>query len=454
MVCVYSIKNLKRRSARSALLIIGVSLAITLTTIMFAISEGINSSTKELIDETRIELFVYPESSNPILQEFTRYLDLNDGRELAAKIKESHPSIRAASPWLAEGLYVATNKLENQSEFTSESEEIPKIFSITGKGHVPELEGDFGGIEQISGTDLPTKNDPFYANGTYSGGTDSDNFTHEVVLNKFLAELLDISVGDVIFVSGLGPPIMLNNETYSYWLENSTWFKVNGIILETYEPPSLLSATMHLSELQYLTGKHRFVIFNNVLKDFVNEIYVDLYDPADKKVVKNWLETEFEDKDKITVLTSDELTGEFNSFLDIFEGFSTMILIITTFVVILFVSTIMMISVQEQGKEIGMLRAIGISKSTIVKNILAESIMICLIGFIAGALLGIIGSSLLEDFIRSTEQEIPVGIEITTITPGLVLTVSFITIIIGILASIIPAIWASRLVPVESIRKV
>jgi putative ABC transport system permease protein len=113
-----------------------------------------------------------------------------------------------------------------------------------------------------------------------------------------------------------------------------------------------------------------------------------------------------------------------------------------------------MISVRERSKEIGMLRAIGISKRTIIKYVLAESILVCMIGFIIGLSLGIVGADILDEFLKSTEEDIPVGVELTTVTPELVFQVSSITLLIGIMASLVPAAWASKLLPVESIRKI
>lgn len=453
---MYPVKNLRRRSARTLFLVIGVALAITLTTIMYSIGEGINASTREIVEETNVDLFVYPKSANPILQEFTKYFDLNDGRKLAAKIREGNPAIKAASPWLAEGIHITSNVIdEGRLKNAKEGEEVlPSIYSVTGKGYVPELMGDFGGVDYYEGTDLLTQTDPFYANGTYAGGLKSENFTHEIVLNHNLASLLDVSIGDRVYVRGVGLPYEVNRKTYDAWIGNASWYIVQGIMVELYEPATILTAAMHLSELQYFTGKHRVSIQNLVFTDYVNEIYVELYDQNDRAEVKHWLLNEFEDKDRITVITSDELTSELNSFLDIFRGFSDMIIIITSLVVVLFISTIMMISVQEQGHEIGMLRAIGISKKTIIKQILAESIVICLIGFVAGLIFGYVGADLLEEYILSTEGEIPAGVKLTKITPELILQVSFITLAIGILAGVIPALWASKVTPIRAIRKV
>lgn len=452
---MYPIKNLRRRGARTGLLVTGVALAITLSTIMFSIGEGINSSTKELIDETDIELFVYPPSSNPILQEFTKYLDMDEGRKLANKMLAGNKRIRAASPHLVEGIYITSDIIDSASNSADTGDVLlPKVFSITGKGYVPELQGNFGTIDLIKGTELPTRKDPFFANGTYAGGTASPNFTHEILVNERLAEMLKVSVGDLVYVNSVGIPLNMNASSYNNWLKNSTWFEIAGIILERTEPASTLSVSMHLSELQYLTGKHSLDFLGILRTDLVNEIYVDLYDPEDTNEVKRWLLEDFEDKDKISVITAAELTNEFNSFLDIFKGFSTMIIIITSAVVILFISTIMMISVREQGRDIGMMRAIGISRSTIVKYILTESVIICLLGFVFGLVIGYAGAGILEDIILSTEDQIPAGLELTRVTPDLIIQVSFITIFMGVLSGIIPAAWAAKLTPVESIRKI
>ena len=133
---------------------------------MYSISEGINTSTKEIIRDTNVDLFVYPNSSNPILQEFTKYLDLSNGREIASNIREGNSAVRAASPWLVEGIYITSNEIDEE-DLPDDDEEVvlPGVFSVTGKGYVPELMGEFGAIKQVAGTELPTPSDHGAAGG-------------------------------------------------------------------------------------------------------------------------------------------------------------------------------------------------------------------------------------------------------------------------------------------------
>jgi putative ABC transport system permease protein len=98
------------------------------------------------------------------------------------------------------------------------------------------------------------------------------------------------------------------------------------------------------------------------------------------------------------------------------------------------------------------LKAIGISNSTIFKMVLTESVILCIIASIAGLVLGIIGAGVLDEYIRSTEEFIPYGLSITKITPSLIVQIIIIALIIGISAGLLPAYWAGKLNPADTLR--
>jgi ABC-type lipoprotein release transport system permease subunit len=433
-----SLKNLRRRYGRTTLTVTGVALAIAFSTIMLSVGTAIQDSSERIIEETGVDLLIEPVEFAPLFQEFVPIFKLNQARTIANSMKENNSKIRAASPWLTENMYVAKHpEIINAS--------VPPEFAlIAAKGSVPEYNRYFGGVDIIKGTSLPTETDPFYAQGTFSGGTESVNFTHEILISKELSKILDISVGELIYLNPVGIFTDFTNQTLNDWFDNATWFKVSGIIVGNIEGQNALTARLHLSELQYISGEHE--------DDAANTIYVSLHDKDDREEVKEWLETEFAYKDDISVFTPEDLLKDITQFLNIFEGFSSMVIIITILIAALFISTILMISTRERTKEIGALRAIGISKLTISKFIFKESLAICIFGLILGFIIGLIGSELLNQYVISTYQSIPKDMKVTLITPLLIAQVTVITLIISLLASLGPSYWASNVNPADTVR--
>lgn len=104
---------------------------------------------------------------------------------------------------------------------------------------------------------------------------------------------------------------------------------------------------------------------------------------------------------------------------------------------------IMLVSVTERTREIGIRKALGATPLRIRQQFLIEAIVICVIGGIFGMMLGIAIGNLIANFIG------PGGF----LVPWLWMVISFaICIGVGLLAGYIPAFKASKLDPIESLR--
>jgi putative ABC transport system permease protein len=124
--------------------------------------------------------------------------------------------------------------------------------------------------------------------------------------------------------------------------------------------------------------------------------------------------------------------------------FSLMILIsgISLIVGGIVIMNIMLVSVVERTREIGVRRAIGATRQNIRRQFLTEAIMLSLGGGILGVLLGIaIAKSI------STFTPMP-----TLVRPMLVVAGLLISVVTGMLAGVVPAWRASKLPPVEALR--
>lgn len=104
---------------------------------------------------------------------------------------------------------------------------------------------------------------------------------------------------------------------------------------------------------------------------------------------------------------------------------------------------IMMVSVTERTREIGIRKALGATPAKIREQFLIEAIVICIMGGLAGVLLGIAVGNLVSVFIGDGAFVIPW----LWIIVGLVVCV-----LVGLGSGYFPASKASRLDPIDSLR--
>jgi ABC-type antimicrobial peptide transport system permease subunit len=102
----------------------------------------------------------------------------------------------------------------------------------------------------------------------------------------------------------------------------------------------------------------------------------------------------------------------------------------------------LVLSVFERTREIGMLRAVGLTRRQTRRMIRYESIITALIGTVTGIALGIVLGALLAARVQEINFTIPVGSLIIFVIAA---------VIVGLLAAIFPARRASRLVPLEAV---
>ena len=106
------------------------------------------------------------------------------------------------------------------------------------------------------------------------------------------------------------------------------------------------------------------------------------------------------------------------------------------------VMNIMLVSVTERTREIGLRKALGAPPTAIRRQFLVEAVVLGLSGGLLGAALGIAGAKILPGLLSTT----------IVISPAAVLGSIAIAIAIGIIFGVYPATRAARLAPIDALR--
>lgn len=107
------------------------------------------------------------------------------------------------------------------------------------------------------------------------------------------------------------------------------------------------------------------------------------------------------------------------------------------------IMTIMLISVNERTREIGIKKSVGANKRMIMKEFLIEAAMLSCIGGILGA-----GGGIAAIYIGGFILNVPITIHGTAVILTIVLTV-----FLGIIFGVYPSMKAAQMMPVDSFRK-
>ncbi len=107
------------------------------------------------------------------------------------------------------------------------------------------------------------------------------------------------------------------------------------------------------------------------------------------------------------------------------------------------IMNIMLASVMERIKEIGLRRSIGATREDIIYQFLLEAIGISLVGGLVGVLLGVLGAKVIASY-----ANIPTVISLWSIFLSF-----FIAVTVGVVFGILPAQKAAKLDPITALRR-
>ena len=226
--------------------------------------------------------------------------------------------------------------------------------------------------------------------------------------------------------------------------------KINGInytVVGVLEPKggSLGGDQDNFAVVPVTTGMNRFGRWNRSLNILVSARSQAVYDDTVEQVrgiLRVLRKVPPGKEDDFEIFSNDSLIAQFNSFtLAVRIGVSA-ISSIALLAAGIGIMNIMLVSVTERTREIGIRRAVGAKKRNIMTQFIMEAIMLCEVGGVLGVVLGILGGNATAYFLKLT----PV-VPVDWVVIGLV-----ICSIVGVIFGTYPAFKAANLDPIESLR--
>jgi len=174
-----------------------------------------------------------------------------------------------------------------------------------------------------------------------------------------------------------------------------------------------------------------------------SEDYMDAVSEEVRQVLRQRHKLTYRDDDDFSVISQKEILSIFGEITGVLTLFLGAIAGISLLVGGIGIMNIMLVSVTERTREIGIRKAVGAKRRDILMQFLIEAVVLSLVGGAVGILLGVVGSML----IAMLSEDL-----VTVVTPQAILLATGFSAAVGLFFGIYPATRAARLHPIEALR--
>lgn len=306
--------------------------------------------------------------------------------------------------------------------------------TMTGKGN-------FNLYVTAEGQDAKLINNATLKHGVYFGETEVTEGKNVCVLSDTDAKRL-FGTDDVV---GMSLDITCYGLTKNFRICGITTQKENGTFVSyTYEGMPI-SVNVPYTSMDDFTGNMDYFYSMTIQADKkqdsqkIADDVVALLEKRHQSAGEEYFQVQnFQDMLK----SMNEMLGMVTAFISFVAGISLLVGGIG-------VMNIMLVSVTERTREIGIRKSLGAKTSSIMLQFLAEAAILTAIGGIIGIIVGIAGGYGICTIISaSMEMAISPGISLSTI-----LAATLFSCVVGVFFGIYPARKAAKLSPIEALRR-
>jgi putative ABC transport system permease protein len=380
----WGLKSLRRRPLRTALSLAGIAVASAMLLDMVMLSGGIEKSFSELLLARGYQIRLTPKGTLPFDTEASI-----TGSSSVVKAIRAEPGVEAAGAVLGTSIYGRTQD---------------SLVTLFGYGIQPEAQGIY---QVTAGTDLVPDD------------------TLGVLLSETAAALLRAAPGDTVELAGRLDPQIADAAV-------GRRLAVRGVARWIYDYRGQPSVGTVLPVMQRL-GRE-------TAADRASLLLVKAAADGAVESVASRLRQRFPGLEVNSVA---DLVVQAKRRLVYFTQLSYVLGGMSLIVAVLLVGTLLTITVNERLCEIATLRAIGVSRGTIVRQVLAEGVALTVLGAGVGILLGLATAEYL-DAILTSFPGLPAAFSFFVPRADTLSLAALVLLVTGSLAGLYPAWLASR----------
>jgi putative ABC transport system permease protein len=260
-------------------------------------------------------------------------------------------------------------------------------------------------------------------------------FTENDLINNSRSVVVGLDVVDKLFPN--------ENPIDKYIAIDNNEFRIIGVFEkkgEGFGQSNDNFALMPITTMQQIYGKNDRSL-NIAIQAPSKETYNETVENA-VSVMRSIRKDKPGEPDSFEIFSNESLIGQVNNFTKYFKYGAGFISFIAMLAAGIGIMNIMLVSVTERTKEIGIRKAIGANNSSVLTQFLIEAVILCELGGIIGIILGLITGNLLGMYLNS-----PVSIPYDWVVIGLV-----VCSLVGIIFGVYPAYKAAKLNTIDALR--